>query len=456
VSDADVADDGTATVVRAFPTRRWTGVDAVALLAGGLGVLLERPPLLLVGVVGVAFAAYARSGGTGTPAAAETPAPALELEREVSDPTPDPGEEVRVTVRVRNVGSTLLPDVRLVDGVPPALEAEGVARHGTALRPGRRATFAYAVRAVRGDHAFEPLTAIVRDAAGATERVVEVTPAEPTTIRCTPRLTATASLPLRGLTTAYAGRVATDVAGAGLEFYATREYRPGDPRARVDWNRFARSGELATLEFREERAASVVLVVDAREAAYVAPDADAPNAVQRAVDAAGAAVPALLDAGDRVGVAALSAEEAWLPPATGATHRARLRDLLASHPAFAATPPDERFFPAIALRRLRRRLPTDAQAIVCTPLADDYAVTVVRRLEAYGHAATVVSPDPTTDATTGGRLARLERRARVRRLREDGVRVVDWGDGPLATALERAGRPSDPTAGAGTGTGADP
>jgi len=67
-------------------------------------------------------------------------------------------------------------------------------------------------------------------------------------------LSAGGDLPLRGLTTKYHGRVPTDVGGAGVEFHATREYRRGDPVKRIDWNRRARTGELATLELREERA----------------------------------------------------------------------------------------------------------------------------------------------------------------------------------------------------------
>jgi uncharacterized protein (DUF58 family) len=418
--------------MRETETRRWTGVDALALLAGGVGVWTRQPALLLVGVVGVVYAAYARGGGGG--------AVSLAVERTLSEPAPDPEAEVRVVVTVRNEGSGTLPDLRLVDGVPDGLEATSVARHATALRPGREATFSYVVRATRGEHEWGPLRAIARDAAGATERVVDVRPEEPTAMRCTPRLEAAGGLPLRGLTTAYTGRVATDVAGTGVEFYATREYRPGDPQSRVDWNRWARTGDLATLQFREERAAAVVLLVDAREESYLAPDEDEPNAVERCVDAASAAVPALLDSGDRVGLAAFAPDECWLEPATGVDHRARARDLLATHPAFAATPPDGRFFPSLALRRLRRRLPSDAQLILFSPLCDDYLVTAARRLDAYGHLVTVVSPDPTTEATTGAQLARVERRARVRRLREAGVRVIDWrpAESTLAGALERA------------------
>jgi uncharacterized repeat protein (TIGR01451 family) len=428
----DAAAESRLPVSEVVETDRWTGASAVTLLFAGAAVLFDRQAgLLLAGAVGLVFAAYARGGGT--------PTPSLSVERGLSDETPELGDEVRVTVTVRNEGEGTLTDLRLVDGVPSALAvSEGSPRHATALRPGKRATFSYAVPAIRGEHEWGPVRALVRNASGSREVVAAARPEEPTTVRCAPELEATAGLPLRGLTTQYTGRIATDVGGPGIEFHSTRGYRHGDPLKRVDWNRLARTGELATLEFREERAATVVLLVDAREEAYVAPEAGVANAVERSVDAASQSFSALLGGGDRVGLAAFGPEGLWLAPGTGSDHRARAGDLLATHPALSATPSGDRFFPTLRLRHLRRRLPTDAQLIVFSPLADDYMASVVRRLDAYGHLVTVVSPDPTIDDTPGHRLARTERRNRISRLWGAGVRVVDWGDEPLATAIATA------------------
>jgi uncharacterized repeat protein (TIGR01451 family) len=400
-------------------THHWRGVAAVALVAGGVGVVTATPPLLLAAAVGVGYLAFAR--------AFAAPRVSLSIERTLSDADPDPGDEVDVTVTVRNTGSTLLADLRIVDGVPEALEVvDGAPRIGTALRPGATATFRYTVVARRGEYEFDDLLVVARDVSGSRERELELR--VDTAITCTPSLEATTEVPLRGLTSRYTGRVDTDTGGAGIEFFATREYRAGDALSRVDWNRLARDGELSTLEFREERLATVVLLLDLRPAAYVQAGSDGLHAVDKAVDAAGQLFTALLGTGDRVGIAALSPEDVWLPPGTGNDHRARARDLLATHPALSPDPPERYFSTQLRIRKLRKRLPSDAQIILLSPLADDDIAEHARLFHAHGHLVTAVSPNPTTTDTTGHLTAAAERANRISRLRESGVRVIDWGD----------------------------
>ncbi|WP_135826468.1 DUF58 domain-containing protein [Halorussus ruber] len=413
-------------------TNRWRGVSAVALLAGSLGVLFSRPLVLLSGVVGVAFAAYARTAGT--------PEPRLDVTRTISDDEPLPGDEVEVRLTVENVGDSTLADLRIVDGVPDALPVTGgSARLGTALRPGKTASLTYTVEAERGEHEFDPVIAITRDFSGAIEVETEVE--VETAIECVPKLGTTVDVPLRAQTTQYTGRVTTDTGGSGVEFHATREYRPGDPLSRVDWNRLARTGELTTVDFREERAASVVVLVDTREKAYLASGDDERNAVQFGVDAAGKIVTKLLDAGDRVGLASLGPESCWLAPGAGHDHQARARNLLATHPAFSPVPSEEMFYPTTRLKQIRKRLPASSQVLFVTPLCDDFGPEVARRLDAEGHLVTVVSPDLTATATSGQRFARTRRKHRVSKLRQAGIRVVDWDtDETFGVALARMAR----------------
>ena len=403
----------------------------VALAFVGVGVFARSPALLLAGGAVLSLGLVARSG--------EAPPATLAVSRELSTDSPAAGETVTVTVHVENVGDGALADLRVVDGVPAALPVvEGSARVATALRAGEATTFSYTVEATRGVHEWSRLRAATRDLAGSRER--ETTVEASTTLSCEPGLGAGADLPLRGLTTPYHGRQPTDVGGSGVEFHATREYRRGDPLRRVDWNRRARTGELATLELREERAATVVLLVDARREAYAAPDEASENAVERSVEAAGQAFAALLDGGDRVGVEGLANDECWLAPGSGTGHAARARDLLATHPVLSPNPTEDPFYATTWLRGFRRRIPGDAQVLFFTPALDDDAASVARRLDAYGHLVTVVSPDVTADDTPGHALASMERAARLRALRGAGLRVVEWDDEPFPVAVAGANR----------------
>jgi uncharacterized protein (DUF58 family) len=417
-----------------YPTERWRGVTAVAFAAGGAGIVTRQPALMLVAVVAVAFAAHARAG--------TAPAVDVSVERELATAGPRPGEEVEVRLWIRNDGDVLLPDVRLVDGVPEGLSVPDgdAARHGTALRPDASEGFVYTVEAHRGVHEFDPVTVAVRDAGGSEERQVEVAADGDGTLTCIPPLGDPAALPLRRQTMDATGEVLTREGGSGLSFHSVREYRRGDPFNRIDWNRTARTGELSTVEFQREQAAAAVVAIDARDIAYSGPEPDAESALERSVSAAGAAVAGLLDGGNRVGLAVLSPVSGWVAPGAGETHRARLREALATDPGLSPVPPEADFYAYTAMLELRRRLPAGSQVILFSPLPDDYSVRIVRRLDAYGHRVTVVAPDPTTDGTAGRRIAGVQHQLRIGRLRKAGVRVVDWGDEPFPSAVERSRR----------------
>ncbi|MFT4957274.1 MAG: putative repeat protein (TIGR01451 family) [Halobacteriales archaeon] len=410
-------------------TNHWRGISALAFIAGGLGVLTTTPSLLLASLVGVAYLAYARVGSS--------PEVALSIERSLSAQHASPGDEVEVTVTVQNEGDSTLTDLRLIDGVPSALSvAEGVPRLATSLRPGASATFRYTALARRGQYEFDTLVAIARDPAGSIESEVEF--ATETTLTCTPSLDKTAMVPLRALTSQYTGRVETDTGGDGVEFFSTREYHPGDNLSRIDWNRYARERELTTIEFREERMATVVLMVDLRTEAYKQAQENSLHAVDRSVDAAGRLFTALLDTGDRVGIASLGPKEVWLSPGTGNEHRAKARKLLGTHSAFSPTPNEQYFSVYLRRRRLLERFPADAQVIMLSPMVDDTIARTARLFDAHGHLVTVISPNVTNADTTGHTVARIKRRNRISDLRKHQIRVVDWDrDESLAMALER-------------------
>jgi uncharacterized protein (DUF58 family) len=347
-----------------------------------------------------------------------------------------------VTVRVTNDGDRILPDVRVVDGVPGALAVtEGSPRRGTALGPGDTVEWTYTVTARRGVHEFDPALVLVRNAPGAVELSYAVAPEQPTALTCSPPLgTLPVSVPLRGADSHYTGRQPTADSGEGTEFYGVRLYRHGDDISRIDWNRQAKTGELATLLVREEHTARVVLLIDTNPAAYVGPDPYGEHAVDRSVAAAGQTYVTLANSGHFVGIASLADTDCWLEPGAGRTHRARARELLATHPALHSLPvtDDKREPPMRARNTVHSRLPPGAQVIVFSPLCRRSIVRFIRRLEADDYQVTVVSPDATAGSTPSQRLAQVGRRIHVTDLRRDGIPVLDWSwDEPLAAALAR-------------------
>lgn len=430
--EGDEFDDRTEDIVSrdSHSTGHWRGVSVVAFVGIGVGILVEQPAVLLAGVVGIGFAAYARSSAL--------PSGSVAISRTLSADQPEPGDDIEVTVTVTNESDRFLPDLRIVDGVPESLAVtNGSPRFGTALRPGRSTTFTYTVTARRGVHTFAPTALVARDLTTSVEQ--ERLLPEETTLTCIPSLRPLSEpVPLREQATQYVGRVETRSGGDGIEFYASREYRPGDSMSRIDWNRLARTGELTTVEFREERAATVVIVIDARETAYVSPEPHTPHAVDRAVDAAGQLFTTLSDSGDRVGITALSSEPCWLAPDSGVDHRVEARDLLATHPALTPVPTESRSAMFRWRKQLRKRLSPGTQVIFITPLCDEYGGRFARRLDEYGYPVTVISPDPTADRTPSHRLSQVARMLRLSALRSTGIPVIDWPwDETVDVALAR-------------------
>lgn len=416
------------TLGRRRLTQHWTGVGLVAVVCLGVGVLLRAPAILLGAGIGIGYVAYARFPAVD--------GVELTIERTVDDPTPAPGDEVTVTVRVTNNGSAALTDLRLVDGVPPSLAvADGSPRKGTVLRPDDSSTLEYTLTATRGHHEFTPMLALVRNLPGSVEQDIYLT-AE-TAIDCTPSAgAARESAPLRGAVTGLPGQLETETGGAGLTFQTIREYQAGDPLSRIDWNHRARTGELATVDFRQQRAASVLLLIDARKSAYVGPTPDAPHAVDRSVAGASRLFERLLNDGNKVGIAAMGDPDCWLAPGTGTEHRERGRRLFGTAAALSPVAPESVRVPAEWVSPLRQRLSPGTQLLVFSPLVEAHTVRLLRRLDARGFPVTLISPDPTGTATPAQKLAGLRRAMRLTDLREAGIPAIDWQpDRPLDAEL---------------------
>lgn len=414
---------------------RWGWGLGLALCLVAAGLALQAASLLVAAMVPLTFVAYGAVTGL--------PAPNLDVEREVAWSATAPGEPVDVTLRLRNDGEATLADVRVVDRVPRDLPViRGTPRAAVDLEPGETATVEYAVGARRGVHEFAGVRLRVRNTPGSALADGTARAAGDREVECELPVE---DVPLAQDTVLHPGAVSADEHGEGIEFYSVREYRRGDDPSDVDWRRFARTGELTTVRYREERAATVVLVVDTRDETYVSAAPSMPSGARLSAFAAERAFEALAHGHHEVGLATLRAGHVdWVEPGDDAATLAAARETIAAvydrEPLLTVTSLADRSGSAsTVLSNLQRRLPGRAQVVLFTPATDRFPERVVRGLIARGRAVTVVTPDVVTEEVPAQHLVAAERGTRLSGLRATGARVVEWDrEEPLPIVLDRA------------------
>ena len=433
---------------------RWHGALVGALFASAVGLYVGNYTLVLMAVVPLVYVVYGSVTGLGPPS--------LAVARALSDDHADPGDPVTVTLTVENIGDEPIPDLRIADHTPPDVPVvDGSTRVCTALRPGEYVEIEYDLLPPRGTHEFGEVTVRGRGLAGTVVGTTTKTPSGATEVVCDTLLD---DFPLQDETVQYAGKHPTDTGGRGVAFHSVREYRHGDSLSRIDWHRLASTGDLATINYREERAAAVVFVIDGRSEAALCPPRGGPTATDLSVYAAAQGLVTLTEEGHEVGVTPLvPTRDEYVPPGRGETTRSRVEDVLddlvrdasptgddvdgpepdtaGGGPQVAAdgSGPEAVDGAAIGLR-LAERLPANAQVVLCTPLLDDVPLAVAEQLRARRYGVTLLSPNVTHPVdgtpTPGQAVTDLSRRSRLAECTALGVHVTDWSPAdPLQIAL---------------------
>jgi uncharacterized protein (DUF58 family) len=429
-------------------TRRRVGrwrvglVGALALVA--LGLLFADAVVLTAAAVPLVYVLYGTLSRLG--------AVELDARRSFDRSHPVPGGPVEVTLEVENAGDAVLPDVRVVDGVPDELAVTGGSpRACVALAPGETATLSYTVVARRGEHEFVDPVVRLRSLAASERLTAELTVETATLSSRNP----IQEPPLREASLPRAGTLPTDSGGSGLEFHATREYQSGDPMNRIDWRHYARTGEFVTVQYREERAVRTVLVVDARPVGRTTARQGSPTGGELCVYAAERLWEALDRADVVTSIAAVGVGEHDLPglagpdglPWIGAGDRARVQALFAGVRGVVTEgagrvgtePPSVPDGNDETTERLIARLPPTAQVLVCSPLLDDWPVGLARALSRRNVPQVVLSPDVAGGATPGQRLTAIHRDLRLRAVERAGATTVRWNpEQPIDHALRRS------------------
>ena len=410
---------------------RWRGAVVAAVVLGFVGAVEGNGTLLLAATIPLGYVAY---GAVSTASVPET----LTITRHIDPRVAPPGHPVTVTLSVTNDGDRTLSDLRVVDPVPEDLAVlQGTPRGGGTVEPGETMTVSYTLVARRGEFDFPAPRLRLRGVGAGAVATTDRPAAGDSRLIC--RLDADAP-PLSDAGDTRVGRLTTDSPGEGLTFHSTRKYRHGDPADRIDWRGYAKQGELSTVNYDRQASATVVFVLDAREAARVAAGPGRPTAVELGAYAATRALNTLLGAGHDVAVAVVGVDGdgpggvVWLPPAGGSEQRSRAIAVLGD--AIDAAPTTERDHTRQA-RKLGGLVDRDAQFVLVSPLLDDAPVAMVEQWSAFGGARTVLSPDVVASNTVSGQYEQVQRRTRLARCQAGGARSIDWRRGtPLATILE--------------------
>jgi uncharacterized protein (DUF58 family) len=225
----------------------------------------------------------------------------------------------------------------------------------------------------------------------------------------------------------------TERHGPGVEYADIRAYVPGDQLRAVNWPVSARRRALHVTERRTDRAADVVVLIDAH------PQAPGPasESLDRSVRGGCQVAQAALRRGDRTAVVVLGAGSRWLAPDLGRRQFYRIVE--------AVLGAGERTLPLEGTLVPRPAVPPGAAVVAFTTLLDtDFALALID-LRKRGRTVAVVdvlAGPPFADELdpTVARMWRLERRNMYRDLGVLGIDVVGWqGDSSLERVLAGIG-----------------
>lgn len=350
------------------------------------------------------------------------------------------GTPVQVRLTVTNDGPPVA-ELRIDDAVARDLQViEGETRLVTSLGSGESVDLEYTVRGPRGAHRFYTASARASDGFGLFHQQLEV--AAPATVLMHPEVTRLQSIEIRPpRTRGFAGPIPARQGGAGLDFYAVREYQLGDRRRSVNWRLTARSEDrVFSNVFEQERIADVGLILDARLAKDVLTVHG--SLFEHSVRAAAALAETFLNDGNRVGLLVYGSSLDVVFPGYGRVQRTRILRALGRATA-------GHHFVFESLQNLPTRLfPSQSQIVFVGPVGADDVATFTR-LRAHGYAVMAVCPNPiafeahalagSARAELAGRVAQAERDFGLQQLRRFGVQVVDWDvQQPLGATLHES------------------
>ena len=411
-------------------TGAWSLVASLALLLALAGLALRNGTLLAMALPYLLFSLQ--------PFWQNRPRPDWKAKRELEPDSLMGGQPCAVKVEVKNRGKEQ-EEVSLTDLFPEGLKVEGDTEYHGPFRAGQVKTLSYTVRGVRGQYDFPGLSMLIGDLLGL-RREKEIIPCSGSlsVLPAADHLERMKISPRR--TRVFTGMIRSRESGAGVEFFGTRGYVPGDPLRHLNWKAGARWDLLITNLFEQERIADVGIILDARSVVEIRANED--SLFEHSVRAAASLAQYFLEEGNRVALLIYGNYIEWTYPGYGKQQRARIMAALAGaelgeHAVFKE-------FGSLPTRLF----PAESQVVLISPLRGEDVVPL-RYLRGLSYRVLIVSPDPISFERRllpqdrfrefAESIARMEREATLANLRRSGAQVVDWDvTGPLWLALKSA------------------
>ena len=367
----------------------------------------------------------------------------LEINRRIIPERAAPNSPIEVHLSITNIGPKL-EEILIQDRLPPDLIVSlGESSILTEFRQGESKTIHYSVEGKRGIYYFEGAQCTAVDRFGIFRRLKFVQAQGSLFIMPdVPKIKRVDIRPRQ--TRVYSGNVPARLGGPGVEFFGVREYHWGDAEKRINWRATARyTDRVFSNEFEQERVADVGLILDARKRC----DIQTPHGTlfEHLITASAALTETLIRDGNRVGLLVYGGFLDWTFPRYGKIQRERIFQALAR-----AQTGDSLVFDR--LENLPTKMfPARSQIILLSPLQDD-DVSILVKFRACGYQVMVISPDPIAfqvdslpksySLELSERLARIERKLLLNKLRNAGIIVLDWDvripfDQALNVALRR-------------------
>ncbi|MFW6195868.1 MAG: DUF58 domain-containing protein [Thermoplasmatota archaeon] len=223
--------------------------------------------------------------------------------------------EVDIRIKIENKGENLQ-FLEIMDNIPPSVEIIKGSNHQVlSLEEGETKVIKYTLSLpIRGTKVLGPIKIRSVDSFGFYYKEWKVD--KEMRIHILPRTEDMNKVNVRpSYTRNWLGNIQSQSIGIGSEFYALREYVPGDEIRKINWKATARYLNPITNQFEGEKSGDVVLVVDGYKKGNVGNMRN--NTTKASIKAAASLATSILSDRNRVGLIVLGETLDWIYPRSG-------------------------------------------------------------------------------------------------------------------------------------------